>query len=76
VNLPDGFEVLDGFGYRQHRRELCPKCFGEATGCEVPEIYDGVCYWRCEACKVKWHRFGKDQPHRRAAVERYWEGRL
>jgi hypothetical protein len=75
MNLPDGFEVLFG-GAKNSGDECCPKCGVIATGCEVPAIYDGVCYWRCEACKVKWHRFGKDQPHRRAAVERYWEGRL
>ena len=76
MNLPDGFEVLLGGSSWHGVYELCPRCQHMATGCEVSAIYDGVCYWRCESCKVKWHRFGKDQPHRRAAVERYWEGRL
>ena len=76
MNLPDGFEVLFSGGTRKHDWFTCPKCGGKATAVEVAEIYDGIAYFRCEPCKVKWHRFGKDQPHRRAAVERYWEGRL
>ena len=70
---PPGFEVL--FTTTRYTC-YCPKCGSGATGVEVKDIYDGVCYFRCEKCKVKWHRFGLDQPHQRAAVERYWEGRL
>jgi len=74
-DLPDGFEIL--FGGQKPRRdtEECPRCHSSAsvTGVEVVGIYDGVCYWRCEKCRVKWHRFGPRPANLRAAVERYWE---
>ena len=76
MNLPDEFEMFFGKAKRAGGDELCPRCHAPAIGVEIPTIWDGVCYWRCETCRVKWHRFGTDEPHRRAAVERYWEGRL
>ena len=76
MSLPDGFEILFNRGSRRIQCAVCPKCLEEATPVTVHSIDAGVCYWRCEPCKVKWHQFGKDRPHKRAAVERYWEGRL
>lgn len=37
---------------------------------EVPEIYDGTCYWQCEHCAYWEHRFGVDDP-RRKKVDAY-----
>ena len=75
TDLPEGFEILSALGLTPTGDPHCPRCkrSDKVTGVELPDIYDGICYWRCERCRVKWSRFGKDQPHRRAAVERYWE---
>lgn len=76
-DLPPGFEVLFPGG-NAHVRHLahavfCPRCGEPAEGVELPGIYDGIAYYRCVACRVKWHRFGSERPHLRAAVEHTWE---
>ena len=53
----------------------CPNgCETAPWGVELPSIYDGVCYWWCETCDTKWHRFPASQAARRARVERAWRG--
>lgn len=39
-------------------------------------IYDGVAWWVCPDCGVRWHRFASDDPWSariRAAVESAWD---
>jgi hypothetical protein len=75
--LPDGFEVLFNRGTRSVADyATCPKCLGEATAVSLPQFGSETAYYRCDnGCRCKWHRFTRTQPHKRAAVERYWEGR-
>lgn len=36
----------------------CPGCeSGDVIGVEVRGVYDGVLYWMCEACGLRYHRF-------------------
>ncbi len=44
----------------------CPRCAGEPLGVEVRGVYDGVLFWKCQACGKAWHRF-EDACRRRAA---------
>jgi hypothetical protein len=53
----------------QYIASPCPKC--GCNGDKVEIKYD-LHYYRCLACRVKWHDY-KDRPAYRADVERYWE---
>lgn len=71
-DLPEGFEILFSGLKKRGQTEYCPRCRKPAVGVEIEGVYDGVCYWMCESCRVKWHRFGEDEPWLRQRVERYW----
>ena len=32
-------------------------CGHPMTAVELPEVYDGICFWRCETCGAWAHRF-------------------
>ncbi len=48
------------------RSAPCPGCGGEPLGIVVRGVYDGVLFWKCQACGMAWHRF-EDGCRRRAA---------
>jgi len=37
-------------------------------GVQIRGVYDGVCYWECPHCEVRFHRFSEDD-ELRAKVE-------
>ncbi len=47
----------------------CPRCAGEPLGVEVPSVYDGVLFWKCQAYGMGWHRF--DDGCRRRTAQSY-----
>ncbi|NUQ98275.1 MAG: hypothetical protein HOY79_17585 [Streptomyces sp.] len=44
--------------------------FWRTEGVEIPDVYDGVLFWRCPDCGGTWHAWPEGHP-RRAAAERY-----
>lgn len=65
MDFPEIFERVINGG-------MCPRCAMPAVGVELRGVYDGICYWRCEKCRVKWHRFDKGD-YRRGLVAKAWE---
>lgn len=31
--------------------------YSRRIGIEIPEVYDGVSYWECPECRVRWDRW-------------------
>lgn len=35
---------------------VCADCGGEPLGVNVPGVYDGVLFWKCQDCGLAWTR--------------------
>ena len=44
----------------------CPECNGQPLGVEIRGVFDGVLFWKCEACGLAWNRL--THGNRRAEV--------
>jgi hypothetical protein len=51
---------LSGEPIPENLREMYPSGathYSRLIGIEVPELYDGVSYWECPDCHVRWDRW-------------------
>ncbi|WP_370944050.1 hypothetical protein AB5J62_33755 [Amycolatopsis sp. cg5] len=49
----------------------CPSCFStHFLGVEIFGVYDGVLYWECGDCGLRWHRFPSGH-YLRSRADRY-----
>lgn len=47
--------------------------YSRMIGYEIQGLYDGVAFWMCPDCGIRWHRFPETWDIRKK-VEAYWKG--
>lgn len=53
--LPRGVDRCSCLPYGE--RALEDRFFSRLIGVEIRGVYDGIAYWRCPDCGLRWHRF-------------------